>query len=287
MSFLSTSASWLDRLGEQGRKNNMGSIPRRPADGAVRTFAAGASLTPTDQELLARLIGEPQAFAAGSWVEEQTAPDERAWLIVSGWAAQARVMTDRRRQIGRVLLPGDVAGLTHQGGAARLGLLALTDVVVADFSLVRAAVATGKSRGLARVWAELQRAEQAGALQQILRLGRFTAYERTGDLLLELYERLAAVGLADGPTMPMPLTQEVLADCLGLSIVHLNRMVQQLRRNRMISSEPRRIRFLDLERLAEECHHPLSEEALAEAAPRSSFAGRAKVQNSGWAHIAG
>lgn len=265
----------------------MGSISRRPADGAVRAFAARANLTPADQDLLARLIGEPRAFAAGSWVEEQSAPEERAWLIISGWAAQARVLSDRRRQIGRLLLPGDVAGLTHLGGGGRLGLLALTEVVVADFTLVRAAVAAGKGRGLARVWAEMQRAEQAGALQQILRLGRFTAFERTGDLLLELYERLAAGGLARDRSMPMPLTQEVLADCLGLSIVHLNRMVQQLRRSRMISSEPRRIRFLDLERLAEECHHPLSGQILAEAAPRPSFAAREKAQNFASGHFSG
>lgn len=257
----------------------MGSISRRPADGAVRIFALGAALAPVDQELLARLIGEPRAFAAHAWVEEQSAPEERAWLIVSGWAAQARVLSDGRRQIGRLLLPGDVAGLTHLGGGARLGLLALTDVVVADFTVVRAAVEAGKSRGLARAWAELQRAEQAGALAQILRLGRFSAYERTGDLLLELYERLAACGLTQGRTMPMPLTQEVLADCLGLSIVHLNRMVQQLRRNGLIVSTPHRISFPDLERLAEECHHQLSDEVAPRAASRASFAGSAPVQN--------
>ena len=246
------------------------SISRRPADGALRMFAHSAALAPIDQELLARLTGEPRRYPAHSWIEEQAAGSERAWLIVSGWAGQARLLSDGRRQIGRLLLPGDVAGLTHLGGksAAGLGLLALTDAVVADFTLVRAAVEAGKSRGLARVWAELQRAEQAGALAQILRLGRFSAYERTADLLLELYERLAAVGLVQGRSMPMPLTQEMLADCLGLSIVHLNRMMQQLRRNGLIASEARRIGFPDLERLAEECHHAL----VVATPPRSTWA---------------
>lgn len=258
----------------------MSSISRRPADGALRLFALGAALTPMDQELLARLTGEPRRIAAHSWIEEQASADDRAWLIVSGWAAQARVLSDGRRQIGRLLLPGDVAGLTHVGGrsGARLGLLALTDAVVADFTLVRAAVEAGKSRGLARVWGELQRAEQAGALAQILRLGRFSAYERTGDLLLELYERLAAAGLVQGRSMPMPLTQEVLADCLGLSIVHLNRMVQQLRRNGLITSEARRIGFPDLERLAEECHHSLAV-AAARRSAWARFAAPVGVQN--------
>jgi len=265
----------------------MASISRRPADGALRIFAFGAALTPIDQDLLARLTGEPRRFAAHSWIEDQASADERAWLIVSGWAAQARVLSDGRRQIGRLLLPGDVAGLTHlRGGGARLGLLALTEAVVADFTLVRAAVEAGKSRGLARVWGELQRAEQAGALAQILRLGRFSAYERTGDLLLELYERQVAAGLVQGRSMPMPLTQEVLADCLGLSIVHLNRMVQQLRRNGLITSEPRRIGFPDLERLAEECHHTLGLTA-ARGAARARFVGPDPVQNFAAGQIGG
>jgi len=263
----------------------MGSISRRPADGAIRIFALGAALSPMEQDLLARLMGEPQAFAAHTWVEEQSAPEERAWLIVSGWAAHARVLSDGRRQIGRLLLPGDVAGLTHLGRAARLGLLALIDVVVADFTLVRAAVEAGKSRGLARAWAELQRAEQAGALAQILRLGRFSAYERTADLLLELYERLAAAGLTQGRSMPMPLTQEVLADCLGLSIVHLNRMLQQLRRKGLITSEPRRIGFPDLERLAEECHHQLGLGLAHQPASRARMA--VAVQNCAAGHFGG
>lgn len=265
----------------------MGSIPRRPADGAVRIFALGAALAPMDQELLLKLCGDPQAFAANSWVEEQTAPEERAWLIVAGWAARSRVLADGRRQIGRLLLPGDVAGLAHLGAGARLGLLALTETVVADFTLVRAAVEAGKSRGLARAWAELQRAEQAGALAQIMRLGRLSAYERTGDLLLELYERLAAAGLVQGSSMPMPLTQEVLADCLGLSVVHLNRMVQQLRRNQLITAEARRVEFPDLARLAEECHHPLSGDALAMAACGGAFTRGARAENYIASHLHG
>jgi CRP-like cAMP-binding protein len=258
----------------------MSSISRRPAHDALRVFAIGAALAPMDQDLLERLTGEPRRFGAHDWIEERTSADERAWLIVSGWAAQARVLSDGRRQVGRLRLPGHVGGLTHLGGlgGARLGLLALTDVMVADFTLVRAAVEAGKSRGLARVWGELQRAEQAGALAQILRLGRFSAYERTGDLLLELYERLAAAGLVQGRSMPMPLTQEVLADCLGLSVVHLNRMVQQLRRNGLITSAPRRIDFPDLERLADECHHSLAV-AAARRSPRTRLAGPELTQN--------
>ena len=64
-----------------------------------------------------------------------------------------------------------------------------------------------------------------------MRLGRQTASGRFAHLMLELHERLARVGLADESCFAMPLTQEALADVLGFSVVHVNRTVQQLRRD--------------------------------------------------------
>ena len=238
-------------------------VSRRAADWSVHAFSVAGRLGGDDLRLLERLLGEPQRHAAGGWVQDQAAAFPGAWLIVSGWAAQARVLSDGRRQIGRILVPGDIFGLTPMCAASAAGLFALTDVVAADLGPVRDAIGVGRSLPLARAWAALQAAEQVEAFAHIMRLGRFTAYERTGHLLLELYDRLTAAGLTQGASMPMPLTQEMLADCLGLSVVHLNRMVQQLRRNRLISSEARRVTFLDLDRLAADCQYTLQETAVA------------------------
>ncbi len=76
--------------------------------------------------------------------------------------------------------------------------------------------------------------DEASLLDHIVRLGRQTAYERMAHLLLELRWRLAEVGLGDERKFPLPLTQEVLADALGLSIVHVNRTLQQLRREGLL-----------------------------------------------------
>lgn len=237
-------------------------VSRRAADWSAHAFSVVGRLGSDELRLLERLLGDPQRYAASDWVEDQTAVLPSAWLLVSGWAAQARVLSDGRRQIGRILVPGDIFGLTPATSTAGAGLLALTDVVVADLGGVRDTIAAGRAPVLARAWAALQAQDQVGAFAHILRLGRFTAYERTGHLLLELYERLATAGLAQGACMPMPLTQEMLADCLGLSVVHLNRMVQQLRRNRLISSETRKVTFLDLERMAADCHYAARDPSL-------------------------
>ena len=80
-------------------------------------------------------------------------------------------------------------------------------------------------------WDEVSRAiEEAHLLAQITRLGRLSALERIADLFLELYERLSLAGLASNGRFALPLTQEVVADALGLTSVHLSRTLQLARR---------------------------------------------------------
>jgi CRP-like cAMP-binding protein len=241
-------------------------VSRRPADWTAHALSAAGPLAPEDLRRLERLMGPPERHSAGAWLQEQGDRAAATHLIVSGWAAQARVLSDGRRQIARILLPGDIAGLGRTDGAPQIGVVALTEVVVADVGAVREAAEAGRDPAFARGWAALRVTEQSAAMAHIMRLGRFTAYERTGHLLLELYERLSAAGLTLGDRIPVPLTQETLADCLGLSVVHLNRMIQQLRRNRLITTESRKVGFLDLARLAEVCHYPLPP-----AAPRAHY----------------
>src|SRR5262249_10318746 len=81
--------------------------------------------------------------------------------------------------------------------------------------------------------------------------GRLTAYERVAHLLLELFHRLRPVGFTQGNRYLLPLTQEMLADALGLSVVHTNRTLQQLRRDRLIELNSSAVNILQPEALAE------------------------------------
>ena len=98
----------------------------------------------------------------------------------------------------------------------------------------------------------------AGAVRRVhqtLRLGRLSAYERTASLLIELHERLRRSGAASEAVMPLPLTQEMLADLLGLSIVHVNRILQQLRRENLIVYRSKRVQFPNLAALVQAAGH--------------------------------
>lgn len=163
----------------------------------------------------------------------------RPKVLLSGWAARCRVMPDGRRQIFTFVLPGDAIGLCHRVEPVALSTtVGLTKTVTADASALAEAAfdRSEEFENIAKAVSIAATLEETSLLDHIVRLGRMTAYERMAHLFLELRWRLAAVGLGGDRRFPMPLTQEVLADALGLSIVHVNRTLQQLRREGLIEA---------------------------------------------------
>ena len=160
-----------------------------------------------------------------------------ARFVVAGWGCRQRVLADGRRQIVSFLLPGDLIGPVLRPRLRSLcGGLALTGMETVDITpLVDVADQAGPARsGIARAMHLLGRMDEFALRHQVVRLGRQTAFERTLHLLLELRDRLTRVGIGQADRFAMPLTQEILADALGLSAVHVNRVLQQARRDGLI-----------------------------------------------------
>jgi CRP-like cAMP-binding protein len=136
-------------------------------------------------------------------------------------------------------------------GEALDTLTALTPVELVDAQpVIRELSERGGLRsGLGHAWMAALRAEQAMLRDQIVRLGRLSAYERLAHLMLELHERLFHVGLATASSFHMPLRQEMIADLLGLSVVHVSRTSQQLKRDRLVLTRGNYITLLDREGL--------------------------------------
>lgn len=160
----------------------------------------------------------------------------------SGWACTVRLFADGRRQIVHLLLPGDLLTPFCLPGERVTHLVAaLTPVTVMPNPQDGLdGDATARARGMAR-W---------HLHNQICRLGRQSAYERFAHLLIELRDRMRAAGQCPGDDFEMPLTQDMLADVLGLTSVHVNRTLQQLRRDQMIRLGERTVTLLDLDALA-------------------------------------
>ncbi|MFC5371057.1 Crp/Fnr family transcriptional regulator [Brevundimonas faecalis] len=158
-----------------------------------------------------------------------------ARVVARGWIARGAMLEDGRRQIVGLSLPGDVI-LATETIDTDMAAWALTDAVTLDAAPLRSAVMEGRdvSVRMLDAWRRSRSAERLRLARHVIRLGRLSAYERTAHLLLELYERQSRLGTTEPGVLHLPLTQDVLADILGLSAVHMNRTLQQLRRDRLV-----------------------------------------------------
>jgi CRP-like cAMP-binding protein len=205
-------------------------------------------LAPLDDEDLASLMkahGTAKQMRAGhEIIHEGDAIDRPRW-IVSGWAARVRIMEDGRRAFLSFLLPGDFIGLCHQPQPLSVStVVTLTDLSICAVPMARPASLLGD------LYAVSHALEESYLLSHIARLGRLNAQGRISDLLLELHDRIKLTGMTDGRRFLLPLTQEALADAVGLTSVHVNRVLQTMRKAGDILLKDRQLTFLDFEALS-------------------------------------
>lgn len=157
-------------------------------------------------------------------------------LLVSGFAYGFRVLPDGRRQIVRYLIPGDLCDprlLLLPLASHTVSTLTAANVVVFARDVLNALIDREPRLGRALCWLALQ--EETIAREWLVNIGQRTALERLAHLLCEIFTRMQAAELTDGGRCELPLTQVELADTLALSTVHINRTLQELRRQGLVS----------------------------------------------------
>ncbi|HWA04665.1 MAG TPA: Crp/Fnr family transcriptional regulator [Rhizomicrobium sp.] len=218
----------------------------------VRSLSRFGGLSEVEETLVRAATAQSHAAPPGTELVAEGWPLDKARILLSGWAARVRFLSDGRRQILSFLVPGDVFGTAARPGAlAPWSTVALTAVTTAQLPLLdEASDAPAGLAGLGSIlWQMMQRDEER-LVNQIVRIGRQSAYERVAHLFLELYFRIRALDGHHGVSFRLPLTQEVLSDALGLSVVHTNRTLQQLRRDGLIELKSGAVSILDIPRLA-------------------------------------
>lgn len=157
-------------------------------------------------------------------------------ILLSGWACHQRISKDGRRQIFAFILPGDLMGCWSLEMRLQADIVAITPLMVLRAGeLCWAVQQLERYAALADHLHEMEMRHIANLYQHIQRLGSQTAVRRVYDLLWELHTRLDTAGQHGDCDMSFPLTQETLADALGMSSVHINRVLQQMRREGLIS----------------------------------------------------
>lgn len=207
-----------------------------------------------------RLAAEDEAYVRGldDWradppgvelARDQRPPTPR--LLTDGWAARVRILPDGRRQIFNFVLPGEFIGLPLRARPGACTTVSLTAVQTLDATPAWRALVEGRlSPRLTQAVQLAASMEDVWLMDQIVRLGRHSAYERICHLMTELHRRATVIGAAAGNRMPFPLTQEIMADATGLSVVHVNRILQQLRAEALVEIGHGHLTLLEPDTLA-------------------------------------
>jgi CRP-like cAMP-binding protein len=205
---------------------------------------------------LAALEARPRAVAAQTELVHERQAGQRAFILQQGWACAYKLLPDGGRQVIDFRLPGDFMGL--RGVLLRTSdhnFAAVTDIVVVEVSGQRMldAFHALPPLGAAILWAASR--DEAMVVEHLVGIGRRSALVRTAHLLIELGLRLQLVGMGDEAGFDCPLNQYLLADALGLTAIHLNRVLRQLRERKLLTFRDGRVAFHDLPRLRQLADH--------------------------------
>jgi CRP-like cAMP-binding protein len=172
-------------------------------------------------------------------------------ILIDGIAIRSRVLHDGRRQILNIAIPGDVIGFpVCFFENALYSVSAVTDTLVSPVSFVRLIGLFEEHPRVAATIFWSFSCEAAMYAEHLIDVGRRSSVERVGHFLLEMLMRFQAVGLADACSYRLPLTQELMADALGLSLQHVNRTLRQLREDGLVGIDGQTIVVKDVETLA-------------------------------------
>jgi CRP-like cAMP-binding protein len=203
---------------------------------ALRACGLFKPITPNELGAINNIKRDHVALEAGSEIIRSGDESPEIYTLYSGWAFRFKMLADGRRQILNVLLPGDLVGLqAAMFDAAQYGVEALTDVELCLLPRRKVWALFGEMPGLAFDVAWLGSREEGYVDDNLTSAGRRTALERTAALIVSLYKRAKALGLVNNDTFEFPLTQQHIADALGMSLVHTNKTLARLRRLGMYS----------------------------------------------------
>ena len=182
-------------------------------------------------------------------VSEGDRPSESS-LLIDGFAARYKILTNGRRQITALHILGDFVDL-HSFLLHKMdhGVVALTPCRLAVVPHDGLREITERHPHLARLLWLSTLVDGAIHREWLVAMGRRSAVGHMAHLICELFLRLQAVGRTDGETFQLPITQAELGDTIGVSTVHVNRVIQELRGEGLISWRGDRVTINDWDRL--------------------------------------
>ncbi len=216
----------------------------------VAKFGRYLELSAREQDVLEDLEKSPRRVPAGGQVRAPGEPRE-LYVLHDGWAISYQLLSNGRRQICDLHVPGDILGMRDLGARrTNVWIDTLNDVQLCPFSKVSLSQVFANTPRVAALLLLISTREQALLQERIVGLGRRDAYQRLSHFLLEMMMRLFVSRASFPRRFLFPLNQPLLADLLGLSVVHVHRTLKRLRNAKLANVSQGVAEILDLEGLA-------------------------------------
>jgi len=221
----------------------------QPTDLLLRKLSSLGPLTQQDRQLLQAVPFHIRDVGPDIDLVREGDRPGNCLILQEGFCCRYKSLADGRRQILSFAVPGDFLDLPSLVlDRIDHNISTLTSSKLA--AVPRAALADLlDSPSLARLLWRDTLIDASVYREWVLNIGRRNAYQRVAHVLCELTTRLSQVGLAHNGVCELPLTQGELADATGLSTVHVNRVIQELRRDGLIAMKGRYFSALHWDRL--------------------------------------
>jgi CRP-like cAMP-binding protein len=203
-------------------------------------------LSPEEERAIRGVVTATRKVRADQLIIRSGEELNTSTVLLDGWLARSKDLASGERQVTELHVAGDFADL-HGFMLKRLDhdVLALSDCVIGVVPHDRLKAMTEAHPRLARIYWFSTNMDSAITRELALSLGQRSAIARMAHLFCELYVRLDAVGRAHTNGFDFPLTQRELSECLGLTVVHANRTIQELRRRGLVELESMQLRILN------------------------------------------
>ncbi len=213
-------------------------------------------LSDAEKAALSRLEENPRRVKRGAVIQRANDTVTELFVLREGRAMSFVILPDGSRQILRVYFPGDFIGSASTVyGKAPESLVALSDSIICPFDKLALRRLLEEYPRVAALLFLLSNAERVSLTDRLASLGRTSARARVAAFLLDIFDRLRITDDSIVDSFDLKLTQEEIGDAVGLTSVHVNRMIRQMEQEGLISRAQGRITLTDIARLEEIGHY--------------------------------
>lgn len=204
------------------------------------------ALSPAEMKAVSELERDPKEYASGSFLWQEGDDVSELLIVHHGWALSETRLSNGKRQILRFHFSGDLigaSGIAFRDAAS--SIVAATDMVVCRFPRRALGETFTNHPRLAALFFSMSQMESIDLTDRLRSLGRSEGKARLANLFLSIAARMRAVSGENNPVVRIPLTQSDLGDAVGLTQVHVNRLIRQMTEEKLITRHRSTVTLVD------------------------------------------